>query len=147
MKPGARSDLYKLLAKVASLELLLGGPLLFSDDLRPLIGKAAAITVVIVPVVLFYVGADALADPPAERSRVTRLRLGILGACLVAPMNLYGIAHVVQGKVRFVSLTIIGIAICTVSLVGYLILARRALRASRAALAVQAASEPARPIE
>jgi len=117
-----------VLAKIASLEMLFGGPLVASDDLRPLIGQVAAVGVAVVPVVLFYIGASALAGVEAFRTRRTPLRIGVIGALLVAPMNAYAIARVLAGDIRFGGITIAGVLICTGSIVTYLILAGRALR-------------------
>jgi hypothetical protein len=128
MSSGERSTVISVIAKIAALEMLLGGPLLVSDDLRPLIGKAAAIVVVVLPIVLFYIGAEALADSEGEPTRETPLRLGLIGAWLVAPMNLYAINRLLQGEIRFGATTPVGILICTIVLAAYFYLARRRLR-------------------
>lgn len=133
MRPGARGTLFHVLAKIASLELLLGGPLLAFDELRSRLGQVAALIAVVVPVVLFYVGADALAGSEDERGRRRSLRLGMLGAWLVAPMNVYGFWRVTQGDVRFGPTTMLGVVTCTLLIVAYLFLASRALRTDRPA--------------
>ena len=120
--------LYNLIAKLASLVMLFGGPLLVSDALRARIDPIAAVLVTIVPVVLFYMGADALVDPDRGRSRATFLRLGILGACVIAPMNAFAIARLVRGGFRFGVGPIAGALICALAIVTYLVLARRALQ-------------------
>ncbi|HKQ56791.1 MAG TPA: hypothetical protein VJY35_02890 [Candidatus Eisenbacteria bacterium] len=125
--PGQRA-LLGFFAKIVSLEMLFGGPLVASDDLRPLIGQVAAVAVAIVPVVMFYVGASALASDDPDRSLRRPLRIGVAGAWLVAPMNAYAIARVLAGDIRFGAITIVGVLICTLVIVGYLILAGRALR-------------------
>jgi hypothetical protein len=128
MTPDTRRSLFRVLAKIASLEMLLGGPLLVSDELRRSVGVVAAMIVVVVPVVLFYAGADALAESERDRVRRRSLRLGALGAWLIAPMNAYGYWRVTQGDIRSGPTTMLGVMTCTLLIVAYLFLARRALR-------------------
>jgi hypothetical protein len=125
--PGQRA-LLGFFAKIVSLEMLFGGPLVTSDDLRPLIGQVAALAVAVVPVVLFYVGASALASNEPDRVLRKPLRIGLAGAWLVAPMNAYAISRVLARDIRFGAITIAGVLICTLVIVAYLILASRALR-------------------
>jgi hypothetical protein len=124
-----RKELYGLAAKLAALEILFGGPLLVSDELRPILGKWPAVVLAgVLPIVLFYMGASNLAEPEDFPPRRTHLWLGVVGALMVAPMNLYAIQRLLTSGPRVGAISVFGVVLCTVVIITYLVLAIRALR-------------------
>lgn len=130
MRPRVDPRLSIVLAKIACIELLFGGPLMFYDQLRPVIGQLAALALVVAPVVLLYMGMDGLGEPSVARSRHLRVWLGIIGALMIVPMNAYGYWRVFQGSDPLDDLRLIHAFVTSVIVLVYLVLAVRALRAS-----------------
>jgi hypothetical protein len=134
--------------KIATLLAPLGGPHLVMDTLRPLIGKSAAAIIACAPVVLMYIGADALADPSRGRWRKSFIRLGFDGAILLTAMNTYAIWRIfVWGDVSVEGLMIAGLVIGSLSIVVYTVLAHRALRVARPPLYGRTLQDFGGPIE
>src|SRR5689334_9155080 len=120
---------FDLAAKFASLDILFGGPLLVSDTLRSWIGKGPAVVLVgVVPLVCFYMGASHLAESDDFRPRRAFLRLGVLGALLIAPMNAYAIDRLMHVGPSLGMTTVWSVGLCSVVIIAYLVLATRELR-------------------
>lgn len=120
---------FDLASKLAALEILFGGPMLVSDAMRPVIGKWPAIMFfAVLPIVFFYIGASNLAEADDFPPKRTFLRIGLLGALMVAPMNVYAIQRLVQGGPKPGALTVFAVVLCPIVLVAYVVLATRELR-------------------
>lgn len=124
-----RKTFFDLVAKLATAEILFGGPMLVSDAMRPVVGKWLAIVLFgVLPIVFFYIGASNLSEADDFPPKRAFLRVGLLGALMVAPMNAYAIQRLVQEGPKPGALTIFAVVLCPIVLVTYVVLATRELR-------------------
>ena len=143
-----RKTFFDLAAKLASLEILFGGPLLVSNSMRPVIGKWPAVVLfAVLPIACFYMGASNVAEADDFPPKRTLLRIGLLGVLMVAPMNMYAIQHLVQGGPKPGGLTVFAVVLCPIVLVTYVVLATRELRKPPPANAPFQPNEDASPID
>lgn len=139
---------FDLAAKLSSLEILFGGPLLVSDAMRPVIGKWPAILLCgVLPIVCFYIGTSNLAEADDFPPKRAFLRVGLLGAFMVAPMNAYAIQRLILGGPKPGSLTVFSVVLCAIVLVTYVVLATRELRKPPPAKAAIDPNEDPSPID
>ena len=125
----AKSAGFEALVKIMTLIAILGGPLVVMDAVRPWIGKAAAVGLVVLPTVLLYIGAMALHDPDTDPSRRRSLQIGLVGVWILSLMNAYAVGQLVIGGISWTRINVLlGILVGTIATVLYSYAANRILR-------------------
>ena len=139
---------FEFAVRISCLAILFGGPLMVADILKPVIGKSlAAWFVVALPAMLVWLGGSALLDEVNDGWRTWRLRLGIFGMLLLAPMNLYAIGRLLRGDTKANFFTVAPVVYLTAVIVAYLYFAVRALQQPRPTQDAPTAEDLERPIE